>query len=285
LGWELRRALSPLGDVVALDRRGIDLANPDSVREAARRVRPELIVNAAGYTAVDRAEAEPEAAMAVNGVAPGILAEEARKLDAALVHFSTDYVFDGRKPAPYTEADEARPLGAYGRSKLAGDVAVQAAGGRYVILRTSWLYAARGHNFFLTIRRLAGERDELRVVDDQTGAPTWSRTLAEATARIVARSLAASPARPFADTSGLYHLTAAGAATWFGFARAIVERGPALGLTRVPRLVPIPTSGYPLPASRPANSVLSNAKVAATFGIVMPAWEAAFASCVEDMIR
>jgi dTDP-4-dehydrorhamnose reductase len=285
LGWELCRTFAPLGEVLAPERRDMDLADGDQLRRAVREAAPNLILNAAAYTGVDTAEAESSIALAVNAVAPGILAEEARRLGASLVHFSTDYVFDGARRAPYVEADAPLPLGVYGTTKLAGERAVQAAGGSHLIVRTSWVYAARGRNFPLTILRLAAERDELRVVDDQTGAPTWSRLIAEATAQIVASCRARHPQGPdlLGDTSGLYHLTAGGATTWFGFAEEILRHGPALGLARIPRLVPIRTAEYPTAARRPANSVLANDKIWETFGIRMPDWRQAFALWVDDM--
>ena len=189
VGWELQRTLTTLGDVVAIDRKGMDLANPDSIRNTIRAVRPDLIVNAAAYTAVDKAESEPELAMAINGIAPGIMAEEAGRLGAAMVHYSTDYVFDGTKTTPYTEGDILNPINVYGKTKLAGEQAVQAAGIPHLIFRTSWVYGLRGRNFLLTILRLAKEWDELKIVDDQIGAPTWSRMVAEATATILAQCL------------------------------------------------------------------------------------------------
>jgi dTDP-4-dehydrorhamnose reductase len=287
VGWELRRALAPLGEVVAAGRAELDLADAGALRRAVREAAPALIVNAAAYTAVDRAESEPDLAMAVNGTAPGILAEEARRGDAALVHFSTDYVFGGDKASPYVEDDSPRPLGVYGRSKLAGEEAVRASGARHLVLRTSWVYGARGRNFLLTMLRLAREREEVRVVDDQTGAPTWSRMIAEATAAVVAGSRPrrrADPA-PLAETGGVYHLTAQGATTWCGFAREILRAAPALGLARVPRLVPIATSEYPSPAARPANSRLAGDRILATFGIALPRWDEGLRLCLEDMAR
>ena len=195
VGWELQRTLQTLGDVIACDRVTLDLANPDSIRERVRAIKPEVIVNAAAYTAVDKAESEPELAMAVNGVAPGILAEEAKRLGALLIHYSTDYVFDGTKSDAYLEDDRTNPLSEYGKSKLAGEKAIEASGEAYLIFRTSWVYASRGKNFLLTMLRLANEREELRVVDDQFGAPTWCRTVAEGTAHVVAKLCAARPGR------------------------------------------------------------------------------------------
>ncbi len=278
VGFELRRALAPLGPVAACDRSVLDLADPDAIRRVVREVRPALIVNAAAYTAVDKAESEPEAAMAINGRAPRILAEEARRLGASIIHYSTDYVFDGTKRGPYDEDDVPRPLSAYGRSKLEGEQGVAAAGAGYLIFRTSWIYAARGRNFMLTIQRLASERDELRVVNDQRGAPTWARLVAEATALAVAR---AGPA--LGEHSGLYHLTCAGDTTWYEFARAVVASFPPRLDRRSVRVVPIATSEYPTPARRPQNSVLSSARAEARLGIALPRWEEGLTLCRESI--
>jgi len=268
VGWELQRTLAPLGEVVALDRQQLDLSNPAQIRERVREIKPGLIVNAAAYTTVDRAEAEPELAMAVNGTAPGILAEEAKRAGAAIIHYSTDYVFDGSKTTPYTEEDAPNPINVYGRTKLAGEQAIQAVGVPHLILRTSWVYGMRGKNFLLTILRLAREREELTIVDDQIGAPTWSRTIAEATARI----LSVNPL-PLADASGIYHMTASGSTTWYGFAEAILALDPNPAEQVCKHLKPILTAEYPTPARRPAYSVLSNAKLKAAFGVVLPSWE------------
>ncbi len=281
VGWELQRALAPLGQIAALDRAQLDLADPDSIRQAVRHAGPDLIVNAGAYTAVDKAEQEPDLAMAVNGTAPGVLAEEARRLGAAIIHYSTDYVFDGRKNAPYEEIDAPNPQGVYGASKLAGEKAVAAVGAPHLTLRTSWVYGLRGKNFLLTMLRLAGERDELRVVDDQIGAPTWSRMIAEATAAIVAQGHAhGGIARLLADRGGLYHLTAGGQTSWFGFASAIVAHAP-----KQPRMTPITTAEYPLPAKRPAYSVMSSARLERAFGIALPDWRAALALCMQELAR
>jgi dTDP-4-dehydrorhamnose reductase len=274
VGAELARTLAPLGQVRAFDRASLDLADPDALVAACREARPALIVNAAAYTAVDRAESEPGLAHAVNGVAPGILAEEARRSGAVLVHYSTDYVFDGSRRSPYREDDPPAPLNEYGRSKLAGERAIAQSGCRHLILRTSWVYGPRGRNFLLTMLSLAREREEIRVVDDQRGAPTSSLFLAGATAR----ALAAIPREGVA--SGIYHLTAAGQTTWAGFARAIFERAARRPGFRAPRVVPIPTSGYPAPARRPAYSVLSNRKFTSAFGFAPSAWESQLDECL-----
>ncbi len=287
VGRELCRSLAPLGDIVATARDALDLGDAAALRRAVRETEPALIVNAAAYTAVDGAESEPEVALAVNGVAPGILAEEAKRRGAALVHFSTDYVFSGDAIGAYSEDDAPAPLNVYGRSKLAGEEAIATSGARHLILRTSWVYGARGRNFLRTILRLAGEREELRVVDDQVGAPTWSRMIAEATAAIVSQSLPRRSSDPdlFAETSGVYHLTSQRSTTWCGFAREILRASPALGIARVPRLVPITTSESPSRAARPANSRLAGDKLRAAFGITLPPWDEAFRLCIEDMIR
>ncbi len=279
VGWELQRTLAPLGTVYAPARTELDLADADALRQAVRQAGPDLIVNAAAYTAVDQAERERDLAFRINGDAPGILAEEARRIDAAIVHYSTDYVFDGAKGAPYEEIDAPRPLNAYGESKLAGERAVAASGAAHLILRTSWVYGVRGKNFLLTMRRLGQERDELRVVDDQVGAPTWSRLIAEATASVLAHCLHKGSVAPvLAERGGLYHLSCAGQVSWHGFARAIVATLP-----KPPRVTPIATQDYPTPAARPAYSVLSNGKLARAFGLVLPDWRRALALCLEDM--
>ena len=276
VGWELQRSLAPLGEVLALGHAQLDLANADAIRQALRHAAPDLIVNAAAYTAVDRAEQEPELAQAVNGDAPGIMAEEAQRLNAALVHFSTDYVFDGSKGAPYEEIDAPNPQSVYGATKLAGEKAISAVNGAHLILRTSWVYGARGKNFLLTMQRLTRERDELRVVDDQIGAPTWSRMLAEATGLILGQCLhKGNVAERLHEKSGLYHLSAAGQTSWFGFASAIVQHAE-----KAPRMTPIPTSDYPLPAARPAYSVLANDKIARNFSIRLPDWHQSLGQCL-----
>lgn len=270
VGWELQRTLAPLGKVIAFDRWGLDLANADAIRAAIRAVHPDIIVNAAAYTAVDQAETESAVAMSVNGEAPGIMAEEAMRSGAWLVHYSTDYVFDGTKGPAYDESDDPNPLNVYGHSKLAGERAIQAVGGRYSIFRTSWVYGLRGRNFLRTILRLAQEKEELHIVVDQIGAPTWSRMIAEATSAILARET---------QTQGLFHLTNSGATSWHGFSQAILE------LTREQRprdpiLSAIPGSEYPLPATRPANSRLSCKLLAQQTTIQLPDWREALALCL-----
>jgi dTDP-4-dehydrorhamnose reductase len=266
VGWELQRTLAPLGQVIALDQPDLDLTKPDQIRAKLREIKPNLIVNAAAYTAVDRAEEEPDLAMAINGIAPGILAEETKALGATLVHYSTDYVFDGTKQTPYTEEDIPNPINVYGKTKLAGEQAIQAVDGNYLIFRTSWVYGMRGNNFLLTILRLAKERDELRIVDDQIGAPTWCRMLAEATALILARG-----EDGLADKFGLYHLTAGGTTSWYGFAKAVLDSH--YGECETPRIFPIDSTEYKTLAKRPTNSLLSTDKLTAYFKIYMPYWD------------
>ena len=280
VGWELQRALTPIGEVIALGRHELDLASADSISRTVRATRPDVIVNAAAYTAVDRAEAEPELAMLVNGVAPGIFAEEARRLGALLVHYSSDYVFNGAKDSPYAEDDAPAPLNEYGRSKLAGEQAIRAAAGCYYIFRTSWVYAARGHNFVNTILRLARERSELRIVDDQVGAPTWARSIAELTATVLAGGDGLAQAR---ERGGLYHFTAGGTVSWCGFAQAIVELvRAAFPAMNAPRLIPIPSSEYPLPARRPHNSRLDSSRLSAAFGVTAASWESMLEECLRE---
>ena len=278
VGWELQRALAPLGEVVALGRDALDLSSADAIRHRMREIAPNLIVNAAAYTAVDKAEEDRALAQLVNAIAPGVMAEEAKLLNAALVHYSTDYVFDGLKGAPYEEIDATHPASVYGKTKLAGEKAIAAVGAPHLILRTSWVYGARGKNFMRTMLRLANERDELRVVDDQIGAPTWSRMIALATGVILAQCLhKGAVADVLRDKGGLYHLTAAGQTSWFGFASEIVRH-----TENPPRMIPITTAEYPLPAPRPAYSVMSNAKLARVFDIRLPDWQASLALCADN---
>ena len=282
VGWELRRALAPLGPVRALERAEADLADPDALSRAVRETAPSLIVNAAAYTAVDRAEEDEALAQAINADAPGLLAEEAKRLGIALVHYSTDYVFDGAGDLPARESDPTAPLNAYGRTKLAGEAAIRDSGCAHLILRTSWVYSMRGANFLLTVKRLAAELEEMRIVADQTGAPTWARGIAGATALILARCGAPAETGGLAEKGGLYHLTASGETSWHGFAEAIVDWMRATDQpVRCKQVHPIPTSDYPTPAKRPANSLLDCAKLRETFGIVMPDWRDQLGLCVD----
>ena len=272
VGWELAHALAPLGEVIAFDRGGLDLADPDQIVTAVRSVRPDVLVNAAAYTAVDRAESEPDAAHAINATAVAILAEEAKRAQALLIHYSTDYVFDGTKEAPYVEEDQPNPINAYGRSKLAGEQSIRSIDGPYLILRTSWVYATRGKNFLLTILRLLKEKNELRVVLDQIGAPTSAGALAEATAELLRHHGTAA----LGDARGIYHATTSGSTSWHGFAKEIAR----LERPEPPvRIVPIASSEYPTAARRPGNSRLSNDKLLRRFGVALPCWEACLKAC------
>lgn len=271
VGWELQRALSPLGRLIAPELGECDLANPDQLRTVIRAARPAIIVNAAAYTAVDKAESEPDLVRAINGLAPGIMAEEAKKLGAWLVYYSTDYVFDGSKAGAHLEDDDPLPLSVYGATKLEGEQAIQQANCCHLIFRTSWVFAARGDNFAKTILRLAHERDALKIVDDQFGAPTSAELLADVTALCLRDVL-----RPGGEArQGLYHLVADGETNWYGYARFVLERAALSGITlKCPakNVVPIPTSAYPLPAKRPANSRLATAKIKQEFGLYLPDW-------------
>jgi len=267
VGWELRRALMPLGEIIAPDRHALDLANPDSIRAMIRNVQPDVIVNPAAYTAVDKAESEPEVAIAINSIAPEIMAEEALRLRAVMIHYSTDYVFDGQKTTPYTEQDPTNPLGVYGKTKLAGEQAIQAVGGAHLILRTSWVYSRMGKNFLLTMLRLARERQELKVVSDQIGAPTWSRSIAEITAAIMFADL-----DRWQDFNGIYHLSASGKTNWYEFAKEILANDPDRSKQIIDRLIPITTAEYPTPAQRPAYSLLDCSKLIDRFQLHIPDW-------------
>ena len=278
VGWELARTLLPLGRVHAFGHNELDLADVAAVRRRLDEVRPDAIVNAAAYTAVDKAESEPEQANAVNAAAPALLAQEAARRGALLIHYSTDYVFDGAKTAPYVESDKTHPLGAYGRSKLAGEEGIRAAGADHLIFRTSWVYAARGANFLRTILRLAAEREELRVVIDQVGAPTWARLIAEATAHAIRQAM--QERRDGRFESGMYHLAAAGETSWHGFAGAIVA---GRGGLRVKTVTPITTAEYPLPAPRPANSRLDTGAFRTRFGLALPDWRDCLQLCLEEI--
>ena len=268
VGTEFRRTSRADGEVLSPRRDELDLSDESSVRRYLRELRPDLVVNAGAYTAVDRAEKESDLCFAVNGAAPTALAEEAAKIGALVFHLSTDYVFDGEKAGPYCEDDPTNPLGAYGASKVAGEKGVIAAGGRAVILRTSWVYSLHGKNFLLTMLRLAKERPELRVVEDQIGAPTSAGQIAAAIHRLIGQ-LARTAEAEF--PGGIYHMTAQGVTSWHGFAEAIVKRS---SLPVRPRVTPISTAEYPTPAVRPKNSVLSNEKFAATFGFRLQPWQA-----------
>jgi dTDP-4-dehydrorhamnose reductase len=274
VGFELQRSLAPLGEVIALDRQTCDLAQLDVVRQLVRDVRPDVIVNAAAYTAVDKAEQEADLAHAINGIAPGVLAEEAVALGSLLVHYSTDYVFDGTGTGPYRETDAVNPQSAYGRSKLEGERAIMATSVKALILRTSWVFGAHGGNFIKTMLRLGQERESLRIVADQHGAPTSAALIADITAQIVGRFWLHGNRSNF--PAGTYHLAAAGETSWHAYAQEIF-RGARL--RRVPLKVredavePIATHEYPVPAARPANSRLDTTNLTRTFGVYLPPWE------------
>jgi dTDP-4-dehydrorhamnose reductase len=296
IGWHLQRTLAPLGEVTALNRDQLDLSDLDAVTRAVREFEPDVLVNAAAYTAVDKAESEPELARTVNALAPARMAEELAG-SGLLIHYSTDYVFDGNKPTAqtYQENDATGPLNVYGQTKLEGEQLIAVTGCPFIILRTTWVYDTRGKNFLRTVLRLAREKEELRMVCDQYGAPTWARTIAEATAIILARSLERN-SETSVWPSGLFHLTAAEQTSWVGFARAILEDYEALlgwpadtgefgGPLKAKGVVPITSEQFQAPARRPRNSVLSNAKVQATFGVMLPDWRSQLRLAMQDAIR
>lgn len=273
---ELQKHLAGLGELIVLGRDVLDLSQPDQIRAQMRAHKPDLLIIAAAHTAVDQAENEPELAFAINAIAPGVFAEEAAALGIPLIHYSTDYVFDGRKPAPYTEDDATNPLGVYGKSKLAGELAIAASGAQHLILRTSWVYSTHGKNFLLTMQRLLQERSELRVVADQIGAPTWAGTIAQSTRALIERWQSGDAA-----AWGTYHLTASGETSWFGFTQAIAGHLTAQGKACA-TLEPIPASAYPTPAARPQNSRLDCSKLAREWGVAQPDWEAALSACLAE---
>jgi dTDP-4-dehydrorhamnose reductase len=283
VGAELQRSFADYGEIICRDRDTVDLAVPDQVRAMVRDAAPNIILNAAAYTAVDRAESEPDVAMAVNVQAPAILAEEALRTGALLVHYSTDYVFDGSKTSPWVETDQTNPLNVYGASKLAGEEAMQKVGGKYLIFRTSWVFGPHGQNYLFTMLRLGRERESLNIVDDQIGAPTSSIELANATRSIVVGVLGGQfGATP--NWAGLYHMTCSGSVSWCGFSRAIFARAQALLDGKMPVVNPIPTSEYPTPAKRPLNSCLSNEKLEARFAIRLVPWQAALDEAMRRLI-
>jgi dTDP-4-dehydrorhamnose reductase len=295
VGAELAAMLPRLGEVVALDRQQLDLSRPNDVRRTIREIHPVLIVNAAAYTAVDQAEKEEALAQAINADAPALMAQEAKKIGAGLIHYSTDYVFDGSSRSPYEEDDPPNPVSVYGKTKLAGERAIQDVGLPYLIFRTAWVYGTRGRNFLLTILRLASQREELRIVHDQIGAPTWCREIARGTISVLGRLSAdrrgeLSVPKP----GGIYHMTAAGVTSWHGFAEAIVEEAshaptnlPWLaaatgGMLIAKRISPITTAQYPTPARRPTYSVLSNSRLAQHFGVQLTEWRTQLHSAFTD---
>ena len=270
----LQQRLRDLGELIVLGRDQLDLANPEQIRAQIRARRPDLLINAAAHTAVDLAESEPDAAFAINAIAPGMLAAEAKALGIPLIHYSTDYVFDGSKTEPYTEADTPNPLGVYGQSKLAGEQAIAAVGGEYLILRTSWVYSNVGKNFLLTMQRLLQDKPHLRIVADQIGAPTWADTIATSTRALIERWQAGTPG-PW----GLYHLTAQGETSWVGFAQAIGEHLRSQGKACA-ELEAIPSSAYPTPARRPLNSRLDCARLQQHWQVSQPRWQDALRECL-----
>lgn len=274
LSRELQLSLGQQAELSVLGSVQLDLSQPEQLRRQLQTLQPDLIVNAAAHTAVDRAESEPELAFAINAVAPGILAERAAELGVPLIHYSTDYVFDGGKPAPYTEQDAPNPLNAYGRSKLAGEQAIQTVGGAHLILRTSWVYSLHGSNFLLSMQRLLQERDNLNVVADQIGAPTWAGSIARATGQLIEHWRAGRPG-PW----GIYHLTSLGETSWHGFAGAIAEQLRAQG-KHACEPTPIPSSAYPTPARRPLNSRLDCSRLQHDWAIQLPTWQQALADCL-----
>ncbi|WP_314524443.1 dTDP-4-dehydrorhamnose reductase [uncultured Pseudomonas sp.] len=274
---ELQQRLQGLGELIVLGRDQLDLAKPEQIRQQVRDHRPGLLINAAAHTAVDLAESEPDAAFAINAIAPGVLAEEAKTLGIPLIHYSTDYVFDGSKPASYTEADAPNPLGVYGQSKLAGEQAIAAVGGQYLILRTSWVYSSHGKNFLLTMQRLLQEKPQLRIVADQIGAPTWAGSIANSTRALIERWQAGKSGK-----WGIYHLSAAGETSWFGFAEAIGEHLREQGKACA-ELEPIPSSAYPTPAKRPLNSRLDCSRLQQQWHVSLPHWQDALRECLAEL--
>jgi dTDP-4-dehydrorhamnose reductase len=285
LGWELQRSLAPLGEVIALDRHSQDfcgdLGNLQGLAATVQAVRPDLIVNAAAHTAVDKAESEPDLARTINALAPGMLAQEAAKLGAWLVHYSTDYVFDGSGSRPWLETDTPAPLSVYGQTKLEGEQLIAAHCSRHLIFRTSWVYAARGGNFAKTMLRLAQERERLTVIDDQFGAPTGAELIADVSAHAIRQALA----QP--QDAGLYHLAASGETTWNGYAKNVIAQAgrvqPAIKIVAT-EVACVPTSAFPTPARRPHNSRLNTAKLQATFGLSLPAWQQGVDRMLAEML-
>lgn len=283
VGWELNRSLQQLGEVIALGREEADFSKPESLRNVVSTMNPDVIVNAVAYTSVDKAEEEEDLAATVNAVAPGILAEEALKLKALLVHYSTDYVFDGTKTDSYVETDVTNPISAYGRTKLAGEEAIQSSNCEYLIFRTSWVYASRGHNFLLTILKLAKEREELDIVDDQIGSPTTARLIADTTTSCIRQAMEEKSSGNF--SSDLYHLTTSENTSWHGFSREIIKVArEKLNLhLKIKNVNPIPTTDYPTPAKRPMSSRLSTEKLQNKFNVLLPDWKREVELCIEEL--
>lgn len=284
VGYELQRNLACLGRVVKTDRNELDLTNQDAIRQTIAQASPDFIVNAAAYTAVDKAESEPEVAMSINAIAVGVMAEEAKRLNIPLIHYSTDYVFDGQSDQAWRETDLVAPINVYGETKLAGERAIQQSGCHHLILRTSWVYGARGQNFLLTMRRLGRERDALSVVADQIGAPTWSRHIADVTAQILAQYTGSSAQSDdyWHHHSGIYHLAASGQGSWYDFAKAIFEHLSVQG-EKMAVLSKTTTAAYPTPAQRPLFSCMNTDKLAETFSIRLPDWQDSLQLVLADL--
>jgi dTDP-4-dehydrorhamnose reductase len=290
VGWELQRSLAPLGELIALDRHSTDLCgdltNLQGLAETVQTVRPDIIVNAAAHTAVDKAESEPELARTLNALAPGVLAQEANKLGSWLVHYSTDYVFDGSGTKPWLEADTPAPLSVYGQTKLEGEQLIAANCSKHLIFRTSWVYAARGGNFAKTMLRLAQERERLTVIDDQWGAPTGAELLADVSAHAIRQVMGPVQQRP--QDAGLYHLAASGETTWNGYAKHVLaqaQRAQQAIKIVAKEVTPVPTSAFPTPARRPHNSRLNTAKLQATFGLTLPPWQQGVDRMLEEVLE
>lgn len=299
VGWELRRSLQSLGEVIAVGRNAaveqpawvrqqkltIDLAKPDSIRKVVRVVQPHLIVNAAAYTAVDRAEEQTDLAMAINGIAPGVLAEEAQRLDCGLIHYSTDYIFDGSGERPWQEDDAPNPINAYGRTKLAGEEAIRAVDAAHIILRVCWVHGVHGANFVKTMLRLAAQRPELSIVNDQFGAPTSARVIADATANLLAR-MPCDITGELKERGGTFHWACQGETNWYDYALEIFRQARERGLSLLVKQVkPIPTSAYPVPAKRPLNSRMNCERLAERFHLTPPHWKVALGHVLEEFIR
>jgi dTDP-4-dehydrorhamnose reductase len=281
LGWELNRSLLTLGDLIALDYPQIDMSNPDNIRSLVRTHQPDLIVNATAYTDVDKAESEPELAMAINGTGPGILAEEAQRLNGALIHYSTDYVFDGTKGEPYTEEDKPNPINVYGETKLAGERSVQQVGGAYLIFRTSWVYSLRRPCFVTKVLKWAREKETLRIVDDQISTPTWARTLAEATAQIIAQGRGM-PVDYIQEKSGLYHLAGGGSCSRYEWAKEIIENAPSNKRSKKFNIIRSKSNEFQTPALRPSSSILNTRIINIAFNICVPHWKICIKMLLEE---
>ena len=284
VGWELNRSLLPLGEVIAPSRAEADFSRPESLRQIVRNAGAEIIVNAAAYTAVDKAESEESLAHLVNADAPAVLAEEANRSNAILVHYSTDYVFDGTKPEPYVEDDKPNPINAYGRTKLEGERNIQNSGCKHLIFRTSWVYSSRGQNFAKTVLRLAQRCEELRIVADQVGAPTSARFIADVTSQILSK-MQPIDSLGTDEAAGTYHLTPISSTSWHGFANAVLEdeKNSLRKSITLPKLIPITTADYPLPTPRPKNSRLNCDKLSTRFGIHLPHWEVVARLCLGEI--